>query len=197
MNTRTGLLLAAVWLVEGVANPALAQSVEVTAALGPTCVGSESSMCHRSASIMWMGQVGVVQDDRWEVAGRIGRVGLPDLQYAASGVSPEQIVQDRSRLFLVAQLEYRFLQGKRVRPFIGAGFGSFRESEMVTCPGGCLAPGPGPSRHAAYHTDLVPVFGLVGRLSAKLRMRFEVDLHNPAAEHLSTVAYLFGVGYVL
>lgn len=192
---RIGAMALCVLLSAGAAN---AQTLEVGGTVAAGCLGNDGSMCGGGTSPLFGGHASVWAANRFELSGRVARVGWEDYTYTLDG--PFDIdVTNRSRSFVSFLFVYHFMEGRAVRPMVGLGSGWYSDSQRVACrPAGCqtrLRFGPLLGSYREWDTDITFVVGLSGAVRERWVWRGGWQSHRFANDENSTQELFAGLGY--
>jgi hypothetical protein len=201
VRTVARLAVAAVSLNVFLPQPALPQSVEVSATVGVGMHGSQSE-----ARSMLGGQVGVWWNHGWQTTLRATWFAPSDFSgvstyYIGSADDPRPVGLRHTpgkRRVVTSQTLYHFRRGTMIRPFLGPVFGVIRDREVNSCDiAGCEALAPalpfGPRSSSTF--SLGGAFGASADISEHFVIRGGVQLHCPMCEEFSIVETFVDIGY--
>jgi hypothetical protein len=188
---------------------AIAQTIEIGGSLSSACRGSGGSTCGTDHSAVLGAFASLWLDDRVEIRFRVAQGGLDDRRFEVprdgrfKPGAPDRVtvfLEDRHLRYVTTSASYHFLRGRRVRPSLGVGVGTFKLPRRQRCaPSGCedvlpLLAGP---PEAPSTPDLMVTCGLSVRASSRLTVHAGWAAHNPLAESLSSTETFVGLSWRL
>lgn len=188
-------------------DPSVAQQFEIGAGIGSVCRGSEGDLCGGDSGAPLAAYASVLLADRFELGLRVasGRLDDRECNVTRDGRSepgaPDAVqvfIQGRSIRYPTGQAIYHFRRGKRVRPLLGLGAGTFTIPRTIRCePAGCqpllhILAGP---PEAARHIDVVTIFGLSVQATRHAIVRAGWQAHNFGGEELSSAEWFLAAGW--
>jgi hypothetical protein len=180
-----------------------AQTFEAGASIATSCKGSDGSFCNETHNNLRTAgpYVSIWFGDFIEVSGRVAWLDQPDLE--STLVRPTELtytITERHRTIGQGEVVWHFRRGKRVRPLVGFGLGSYWDRELVACqPAGCEAhlgvAGLTAGEGRESHFDQSVVAGISALLHPRLRVRAGLRYHNPFKDELALSEWFVALGY--